>query len=62
MTTFTFNKINMNGTLSHTENLSFSELDGFMLSAYGKFANVRVTRNDGKFVSYTDNGQEWVKV
>ncbi len=60
--TFTASKINLDGSLSHTENLAFDELDEYMERTYGKFASIRVGRSDGKVVFYTDNGQEWVKV
>lgn len=63
MHTFTAYKINLDGTLSHRENLGHSELDEYMSRVYGKFPSVKVVRDtDGKEVVYTDNGIEWEKV
>jgi hypothetical protein len=60
MFTYTFFKLNLDGSKSHRENLNADELDGFLASVYGKFATVLVERSDGKQVVYTDNGSEWV--
>ena len=62
MHTFTAYKLNLDGSLSHRVNLGHYELDEHMFSVYGKFANVKVVRDDGKSVVYTDNGEEWVRV
>jgi len=61
--TYTVYKRNLDGSLSNKETLGQDELDGWMQQAYGKFANVRVVRDqDQKVIDYTDNGSEFVPV
>ncbi len=62
MFSYSFFKLNLDGKKSHRENLNADELDWFMASVYGKYATVLVERSDGKKVTYTDNGTEWVRV
>jgi len=50
----------MNGKLSNKEHLNDNELDKWMDKVYGKFANVRVERNDGRWIEYTDDGKKFV--
>ena len=62
MVTFSAYKLNINGTLSHRENLAFNELDGWMAKAYGKHAVVlAICYQTGQVVIWEDNGTEWVK-
>ena len=62
MHTFKASKVNLDGTQTTIDHLGQNELDGWMEFAFGKYATVRIDRNDGKHVTYTDNGIEWVKV
>ena len=62
MHTFTSYKVNLDGSLSHRENLSHDEVSEYMHRVYGKFATVKVVRDDGNSIVYTDNGAEWEKV
>ena len=49
-----------NGRLGNREELNADELDNFLYNtAYGKYANIVVVRNDGVAVFYTDNGLEF---
>lgn len=60
--TFTYSayKLNLDGSLSHRENLGQAELDDWMDRVYGKFGSVQVVRDQtGMTVTYTDNGQAW---
>jgi len=57
---FSVYKIEQNGKKSNRENLGHDELDKWMNKVYGKFANVRVERDDGNWVEYTDNGTKFV--
>ena len=56
---FTFFKKNLDGTLSHRENLNNNELDAFLIENYGRFANILIRRSCGAEVHYTDNGVQW---
>ena len=63
MATFTVYKVNLDGSLSHRENLGQDELDAWMIAKHGKYATVSVTHDQsGKTVLYTDDGQWWDKV
>ena len=49
-----------NGRLGNREELNADEIDAFLYNtAYGKYANIVVVRNDGVAVYYTDNGEEF---
>lgn len=55
-------QVKLDGSLANRANLSHDELGEWMHQAYGKFATVRVERNDGSTVIYTDNGEEFVPI
>jgi len=45
------------------DHLGETELNQWMAENYGKYAKVRITReNDGKVIEYTDNGDWWEKI
>lgn len=52
-------KIELDGTLSNAEHLNEDELDTWLNDQYGKLVNIRVERSDGKWIHYTDNGEEF---
>ena len=45
MHTFKASKVNIDGTLSTLDHLGQAELDEWMLSAYGKYATIRIDRD-----------------
>ena len=56
---YTFYSIK-NGRLGNREELNANELDSFLYdTAYGKYADIVVVRNDGVATFYTDNGLEF---
>jgi len=57
--TFTAQKLNLDGSLNTIDQLGHFEVDEWMQWAYGRFATVRITRDDGKAIIYTDNGDSW---
>lgn len=53
--------LNTDGTLSNRENLSYDELDNWMLSQYGKRATLQVVEDlTGRVVIFTDDGERFV--
>ncbi len=57
---FSTYKVNLDGSLSHRQNLGFEELDPWMNKIYGHFATIKVVcEQTGQEIIYTDNGQEW---
>ena len=62
MFTFTAFRLNLNGSLSHREELNNeNELGDFLDRSYGVHANVIVVRSDGNALTFTDNG-EWFEI
>ena len=62
MFTFTAFKLNLNGELSHREELNNeNELGDFLAKSYGIHANLIVVRSDGNAITFTDNG-EWFEI
>jgi hypothetical protein len=59
---FSVYKIEQNGKLSNRENLGHDELDPYMNKVRGKFAKIRVVRDDGKWLEYDDDGTDWKQV
>ena len=56
-------KVNLNGKLSHKENLNnLDELNTWIANVYGKFATVAIIKNGGTKHVFTDNGLTWEKV
>lgn len=63
MKTFSAYKLNLDGSLTHRENLNnLDELNAWMWKVYGKFATIQITCDQtGKSVIRTDNGKDWEK-
>lgn len=59
--TYTVNKINLDGSLSHKELMNnLDEVNAWLVEVYGKFASIQITQDQtGKVRRYTDNGMEW---
>jgi len=57
---YTVYKIEQNGKLTNKEHLNDNELDKWMDKVYGKFVNIKVERNDGRWIEYTDDGKKFV--
>ena len=56
-------KVNLNGKLSHKENLNnLDELNTWMANVYGTFATVAIIKDGGTKHIFTDNGLTWEKV
>jgi len=59
--TYTANKLNLDGSLSHKELLNnIDEVNQWLVDFYGKYASIQITQDQtGKIRRYTDNGQAW---
>ena len=61
MTTYTAYKLNLNGGLSHRENLNgLDDLNAWLANVYGKFATVLIIQDQtGAARICTDDGEWW---